>query len=94
MVKKQLVSTGDRVFSGCVYGVLILFGLVCLFPMMYVISISLTPYEEYLRHGGMVFFPQKMTLENFGTSRILPSALRSRFCRLYWALPSILRLPF
>lgn len=65
MVKKQLVSTGDRVFSGCVYGVLILFGLVCLFPMMYVISISLTPYEEYLRHGGMVFFPQKMTLDAY-----------------------------
>lgn len=65
MVKKKLVSTGDCFFSCFVYVVLIFFGLVCLFPMMYVISISLTPYEEYLRHGGMVFIPKTPTLDAY-----------------------------
>lgn len=52
----------DSVFRLFVYVVLVLAGLVCLFPMMYVVSVSLTPYEEYLRQGGIVLIPRQITL--------------------------------
>lgn len=52
----------DRAFHLFVYFFLTLAGLVCLFPMMYVVSVSLTPYEEYLRQGGVILIPRKITL--------------------------------
>jgi len=33
--------------------------------MLYVVSVSLTPYEEYLRQGGIVLFPAKVTFEAY-----------------------------
>jgi putative aldouronate transport system permease protein len=55
----------NLVYNTVVYGVLILIGLVCFFPILYVISVSLTPYEEYLRQGGIVLFPRIITLEAY-----------------------------
>ena len=52
----------DSVFRVFVVVTLALAGLVCLFPMMYVVSVSLTPYEEYLRQGGIILFPRQATL--------------------------------
>ena len=55
----------DRVFRIFVYVALGLAGLICLFPMMYVIAVSLTPYNEYLRQGGVVFIPREITFQAY-----------------------------
>jgi putative aldouronate transport system permease protein len=54
-------SMKDRLFDGLVYAVLTLAMLACLFPLMYVISVSLTPFAEVLRHGGFVVIPRQVT---------------------------------
>ncbi|HML49580.1 MAG TPA: ABC transporter permease, partial [Clostridia bacterium] len=51
----------DRVFDGLVYGILAFAMLICLFPLLYVISVSLTPFAEVLRHGGFVVIPRQVT---------------------------------
>lgn len=56
---------GDSLFQGLVYLLLVLAGIVCLFPMMYVVSVSLTPYEEYLRQGGVILFPRSITFDAY-----------------------------
>ena len=62
----DVVTRGsDRAFRVFVYAVLGLAGLICLFPMMYVIAVSLTPYEEYLRQGGVVFIPRSITFQAY-----------------------------
>ncbi|HHY82983.1 MAG TPA: carbohydrate ABC transporter permease [Clostridiales bacterium] len=55
----------NRIYNFTVNTILILIGLVCFFPMLYVVSVSLTPYEEYLRQGGIVLFPRKITFEAY-----------------------------
>ena len=51
----------DRIYNAIVNIVLIVIGLICFFPMLYVLLISVTPYEEYLREGGIVFIPRTLT---------------------------------
>ena len=55
----------DRVYNAVVYLLLGLIGLVCFFPMLYVVIVSLTPYNEYLRQGGVVLIPRQITLEAY-----------------------------
>lgn len=52
----------ERTYQLIVRIILILIGLTCLFPMVYVVSVSFTPYDEYLRQGGIILFPRKITL--------------------------------
>ncbi|MDF2669075.1 MAG: transporter permease [Paenibacillus sp.] len=51
----------DRLYLTIVY--LILIGLVVsvIFPLLYVVSVSLTPYSEVLRHGGFLVVPRDIT---------------------------------
>lgn len=68
MVRKEtglLRSKGDRRFELALYVLLGLCALLCLFPLMYVVSVSLTPYAEVLRNGGFVVIPQKITLDGY-----------------------------
>ncbi|WP_376775357.1 carbohydrate ABC transporter permease [Cohnella nanjingensis] len=52
----------DRLFLSVVY--ILLAGLVVsvIFPLLYVISVSLTPYSEVLKQGGFLVFPRHVTL--------------------------------
>ncbi|HHV97061.1 MAG TPA: carbohydrate ABC transporter permease [Clostridiaceae bacterium] len=54
-----------RIYDLFINIILVLIGLMCFFPMLYVVSVSLTPYEEYLRQGGIVLFPAKVTFEAY-----------------------------
>ncbi len=47
------------------YIILGICALLCLFPLMYVVSVSLTPYAEVLRNGGFVVIPKKITLDGY-----------------------------
>lgn len=55
----------DKAFSIFVYILLTLAGVMCLFPMLYVVSVSLTPYEEYVRQNGIILFPKQITLDAY-----------------------------
>ena len=54
-----------RIYDLFINIILVLIGLMCFFPMLYVVSVSLTPYEEYLRQGGIVLSPAKVTFEAY-----------------------------
>ena len=58
-------SKNDSVFEILVLVIITLVGLVCLIPIMFVISYSLTPMEEVLRNGGFVLIPTKFTLSAY-----------------------------
>lgn len=54
-------SKNDRAFDALVYAILIFVLLVTLIPVMFVISMSFTPYAELIKRGGFVLIPTKVT---------------------------------
>ncbi|MCU6712492.1 carbohydrate ABC transporter permease [Paenibacillus sp. J5C_2022] len=71
-------NKSDYVVDSVLYLVLALFCLVTLFPLYFVFIMSITPYEEVLKHGGFVLIPSTVTFEAFHTileSGVVPKAL-------------------
>jgi putative aldouronate transport system permease protein len=72
-------SKGDKVADAAINTFLTLFALVTLFPLYYVVVVSLTPYIEVMKNGGFVIWPEHLTFqaykEIFGSARI-PQALK------------------
>ena len=62
----MVVGMRDRVFDWTVIVLLSLFVLSILFPLFYVVSVSLTPYSEVLRNGGFIILPKKLTFDAYG----------------------------
>jgi putative aldouronate transport system permease protein len=58
-------SKSDTVFDCVVVVFIVLVGLVCLIPILYVVSVSLTPIEEKMRAGGFLLFPKKVTFSAY-----------------------------
>lgn len=56
---------GERAYFAGLYVFLTLAALACLFPLMYVVAVSLTPYSEVLRNGGFVVIPREITLDGY-----------------------------
>lgn len=61
----MVIGKSDRFFDAFIYLVLIAVGLISLFPILYVISMSLTPYSEVIKHGGFLIFPRSITFEAY-----------------------------
>lgn len=79
MYRALYKTTTDRVVDFFIYALLALFGLATLFPLYYVLIMSVTPYSEVLKNGGFVIFPSSLTLDAYETifsSRVVPAALR------------------
>lgn len=55
------------IFDLCLYVLLGLFTLLCLVPMLYVVSVSLTPYGEVLKNGGFVIIPSSIDVSAYHT---------------------------
>ncbi|GBG11483.1 ABC transporter permease [Paenibacillus agaridevorans] len=55
----------ERWFDVMVYAVLLFAALVAVVPLMFVVSMSLTPYGEVLRNGGYVFIPNSVTFDAY-----------------------------
>lgn len=55
MVKKRKLWA----FDIGIYIFLTIALLMCLIPMLYVVTVSITPYEEVLKHGGFIIFTTK-----------------------------------
>ena len=75
MVKKW---NGEKVFDICTY--IILFGVmeICLFPLRYVVSVSLPPMSEVLKQGGFLVIPKKVTMDAYKAifeQRLLPRSM-------------------
>lgn len=70
-------AASDRVFNWVSYAILTIVGLAAVIPMLYVFSVSLTPYGEVLKNGGYVLIPKSVTFDAyrklFETSNILRS---------------------
>ncbi|CAG7617093.1 carbohydrate ABC transporter permease [Paenibacillus allorhizosphaerae] len=64
----------DKLFQVVSYFILAVVGLAAVIPLLYVFSVSLTPFAEVLRHGGYVLFPKEITFNAYekliGTSTI------------------------
>ena len=58
-------ARGDRIFNWVSAIVLALVGFVCIFPLMFVVSVSITPISEVFRNGGFIVIPRNMTLEAY-----------------------------
>jgi putative aldouronate transport system permease protein len=61
----MVIGWHDRVFNAINYMFLTLIVLVVLFPLFYVVAVSLTPYSEVLKNGGFVVIPKRITFESY-----------------------------
>lgn len=72
-------TKSDYVVDFFIYLSMTLFGLATLFPLYYVVVMSITPIAEVLRNGGFVVWPNEVTFEAykyiFSSDRI-PNALK------------------
>jgi putative aldouronate transport system permease protein len=59
-------SREERIIQVVIYISLFIFSLICLFPFLYVVSISFTSPEEVLRRN-IVFIPQEVTFSAYKT---------------------------
>ncbi|MGG1550231.1 MULTISPECIES: carbohydrate ABC transporter permease [Paenibacillus] len=51
----------DRIVNAVVIVVLSLAALAAIFPLMYVVSVSITPFSEVLKNGGFILIPKSIT---------------------------------
>lgn len=61
----QIRSASDRVVDWFLYVFLTLIGIVTVFPLYYVVVMSLTPLEEVIRQGGFVVLPSRISFEAY-----------------------------
>ncbi|GIP17467.1 protein LplC [Paenibacillus montaniterrae] len=57
----------DRVINGIVYTILFLAGLVAVFPLLYVVSVSLTPLSVVHKSGSFPIIPREITFSAYRT---------------------------
>ncbi|MEC0308008.1 carbohydrate ABC transporter permease [Paenibacillus lautus] len=57
----------EKIFNTIIYVILGLCGLVAILPILYVVSVSITPFGEVLRNGGFILFPKEITFSAYRT---------------------------
>jgi len=55
----------DFLFDSIVVLLLTIIALICIIPMLYVLSMSITPFSEVQRNGGFVLVPRAVTFEAY-----------------------------
>lgn len=63
--RRMVRGSEDKVFNTFIYIVLALVGLAAVVPLLYVVSVSLTPYAEVLKNGGYVIIPKEITFSAY-----------------------------
>lgn len=58
-------SAEDRIFHIVVLIILGLCGAAAVFPLMYVLSVSVTPFSEVLKNGGFILIPKSVTFDAY-----------------------------
>lgn len=72
------ISRGEKIFRLINYIFLALLGAGSVIPFMFVISVSITPLSEVMRHGGFMLFPTDITFTAYTevfTKSTIPRAL-------------------
>lgn len=76
-------SQGSRIFKAVNIAVLLIIGIVTLFPLYYVFIVSFTDAREFAEKNGFILFPEKWSLAAykylFSTSAFLDAAGNSAF---------------
>lgn len=68
----------DKKFDVAVIIILLVIVAICVLPLLYVVSVSLTPITEVLKNGGFVIIPKKVTLvayKQLFSQKSLPTAM-------------------
>lgn len=55
----------DRIVHTIVIFILALTSLAAILPLMYVLSVSITPFSEVLKHGGFILIPKSVTFKAY-----------------------------
>jgi putative aldouronate transport system permease protein len=74
----MVISTSDKWFNTLVYLILLGVGIISLFPILYVISMSVTPYSEVIKQGGFLVIPRSITFDAYEyllSRNVVPRAL-------------------
>lgn len=61
----MVTSRSDKWFNAAIYVILVLIAVAAVFPLLYVISMSLTPYSEVVKNGGFIVLPRKISFEAY-----------------------------
>ncbi|TBL81161.1 carbohydrate ABC transporter permease [Paenibacillus thalictri] len=79
----MVIGTKDKWFDASLIALLSLSCIVVIFPLLFVISASITPYAEVMRNGGFVVIPRSVTftayVELFKNAEISHSLLVTLF---------------
>lgn len=63
-----MVNKGsEKLFDYVIYALLVIIAVISVFPLLFVVSVSLTPYGEVLKNGGFVVIPHSITFEAYNT---------------------------
>lgn len=68
----------DKKFDVSVIIILLVIVAICVLPLLYIVSVSLTPITEVLKNGGFVIIPKKITLVAYRellSQKTLPTAM-------------------
>jgi putative aldouronate transport system permease protein len=55
----------ERMYMACIYALLLMASIAVLFPLLYVLAVSLTPYAEVLKRGGFAIVPRHVTFDAY-----------------------------
>ncbi|MCE3198505.1 carbohydrate ABC transporter permease [Paenibacillus sonchi] len=76
-------AKSDKLFNSVVYLLLAAVAVVAIFPLLYVISMSLTPYSEVIKNGGFVVIPRSISFEAYQRILADPALGRSMLVTLF-----------
>ncbi|MDF2922552.1 MAG: lplC1 [Paenibacillaceae bacterium] len=79
----MVVSRSDKMFNMLVNTLLILVAVISIFPLLYVVSVSLTPYSEVVKNGGFIVIPRRISLEAYSQIISDPALGRSMLVSLF-----------
>ena len=69
----------DYIYDRIIAAILAVSGIACLFPLLYIVSASITPYSEVLKNGGFVVIPRNITFsayENLLQEKVLVQSFK------------------
>lgn len=86
-------SKGEKLFDIFNYTFMILLGICCLYPFLYILALSFNDGRDAMK-GGIYFFPRMFTLDNYATvlkdSRLLTSLGISVFRTVFGIILGVL----